>query len=58
MLAFGLGTLPMLLAMGTAARWLKQVTRMQRVRQAAGVVILFFGLYMLFAPGGHNHINM
>ena len=55
MLAFGLGTLPMLLAMGTAARWLKQVTRMQRVRQAAGVVILFFGLYMLFAPGAHNH---
>ena len=57
MLAFGLGTLPMLLAMGTAARWLKQVTRMQRVRQAAGVVILFFGLYMLFAPGAHNHSN-
>ena len=55
MLAFGLGTLPMLLAMGTAARWLTQITRMQRVRQAAGVVILFFGLYMLFAPGSHDH---
>ena len=55
MLAFGLGTLPMLLAMGTAARWLKQVTRMQRVRQVAGTVILSFGLYMLFATGGHNH---
>lgn len=58
MLAFGLGTLPMLLAMGTAARWLAHITRMQRVRQASGAVILFFGLYMLFAPGTHNHADI
>ena len=55
MLAFGLGTLPMLLALGSAARWLREVTRMRRVRQVAGVLILSFGLYMLLAPGAHNH---
>lgn len=55
MLSFGLGTLPMLLAMGTAARWLREVTRLRRVRQVAGAVMLLFGLYMLFAPGAHHH---
>jgi len=55
MLAFGLGTLPTLIAMGAAARWLKLVTRRPRVRQAAGALILGFGLYMLFAPGAHLH---
>ncbi len=57
MLAFGLGTLPMLLALGSAARWLREVTRMRRVRQAAGVLILSFGLYMLLAPGAHHHAD-
>lgn len=55
MLAFGLGTLPTLIAMGSAARWLKQVTRMSRVRQVAGALIVAFGLYMLLAPGAHQH---
>ena len=55
MLAFGLGTLPTLIAMGSAARWLREVTRMQRVRQVAGALILAFGLYMLLAPGAHQH---
>lgn len=55
MLAFGLGTLPMLLALGSAARWLREVTRMQRVRQIAGVLMLSFGLYMLLAPAAHHH---
>ena len=55
MLAFGFGTLPTLIAMGSAARWLKQVTRMSRVRQVVGVLILAFGLYLLFAMGAHQH---
>ncbi len=55
MLAFGLGTLPTLIVMGSAARWLKQMTRLPRVRQVAGALILAFGLYMLFAPGAHQH---
>ncbi|MBI3571507.1 MAG: sulfite exporter TauE/SafE family protein [Gammaproteobacteria bacterium] len=54
MLAFGLGTLPMLLAMGAAARWLGQVVRLVWVRRGAGVLILLFGLYTLFAPGAHS----
>lgn len=53
MLAFGLGTLPMLLAMGTAARWLGNVVRLVWVRRVAGILILLFGVYTLAAPGGH-----
>jgi hypothetical protein len=58
MLAFGLGTLPMLLTMGAAARWLGNVVRRPWVRRSAGVLILSFGLYTLLVPGahsGHNH---
>ena len=53
MLAFGLGTLPMLFTMGAAARWLGSVVRLVWVRRAAGVLILLFGVYTLAAPGGH-----
>jgi uncharacterized protein len=55
MLAFGLGTLPTLIAMGSAARWLKQLTRRSRVRQVAGAIIVAVGLTMLLAPGAHQH---
>jgi sulfite exporter TauE/SafE len=54
MLAFGLGTLPMLLAMGAAARWLGNVVRLVWVRRVAGILILLFGVYTLAAPGGHT----
>ena len=54
MLAFGLGTLPMLFAMGAAARWLGQVARLVWVRRGAGILILLFGLYTLFASGAHS----
>ncbi|MGA9033508.1 MAG: sulfite exporter TauE/SafE family protein [Sulfuricaulis sp.] len=54
MLAFGLGTLPMLLAMGATARWLGHVARLVWVRRGAGALILLFGLYTLFAPGAHS----
>ena len=53
MLAFGLGTLPMLLAMGAAAHWLGHITRLPWVRRGAGVLILLFGVYVLAVPGGH-----
>jgi len=55
MLAFGLGTLPMLLALGATARWLGNLARQQWVRVGAGVVLLLFGLYFMFAPRGHHH---
>lgn len=53
MLAFGLGTLPMLFAMGAAARWLGNVARLVWVRRVAGISILLFGVYTLAATGGH-----
>lgn len=55
MLAFGLGTLPMLFLMGSAASRLGDFVRKPLVRQLAGTLILLFGLYSLFAPGAHNH---
>jgi sulfite exporter TauE/SafE len=54
MLAFGLGTLPMLLAIGAFAEWLKDFVRHPRVRQAAGLGVLLFGLYTILAPGTHS----
>jgi sulfite exporter TauE/SafE len=48
MLAFGLGTLPNLFAMGmvasSLARWFKDI----RVRRAAGLTVILFGLVMLY----------
>lgn len=54
MLAFGLGTLPMLLAVGAAAEWLKDFVRRPWVRRGAGLMVLLFGLYTILAPGGHE----
>lgn len=55
MLAFGLGTLPMLLAIGAAAEWLKDFVRQPWARRGAGLAVLLFGLYTIFAPDGHAH---
>ena len=44
MLAFGLGTLPVLLTMGMAGTKLQAWTRQPRVRVAAGLLVLAFGL--------------
>jgi hypothetical protein len=51
MVAFGLGTLPMLLAMGGAAHGLATFVRLPGVRQGAGILILLFGLYTLYTAG-------
>lgn len=48
MLAFGLGTLPALLAMGMAAVRLKQVLQKPEVRRGSGVLVLAFGVYGLY----------
>ena len=53
MLAFGLGTLPMLLTIGVAAEWLKDFVRHPRVRQGAGLIVLLFGFYTILAPDVH-----
>lgn len=57
MLAFGLGTLPMLLALGSTARWFGEAARRPRVRQLAGALIILFGLYTLLAPVSPGHTD-
>ncbi len=52
MLAFGLGTLPMLLALGTAGRWISELTRRVAVRRVVGALVMLFGIYALV--GGHQ----
>lgn len=47
MLAFGLGTLPNLLAMGWLAGRLKRLAQDRRVKLAAGMVVAGFGLWGL-----------
>jgi sulfite exporter TauE/SafE len=47
MLAFGIGTLPNLLAMGAAAAQLQRFVRLPWVRRAAGGLIVLFGLFQL-----------
>ncbi len=55
MAAFGLGTLPMLLAMGAAARWLAALVQHPWARRLAALLVIGFGVYTLLAPHGHRH---
>ncbi len=48
MLAFGAGTLPMLLAMGSAANFLLNLARSPVFRKAAGASVILFGIYTCF----------
>ncbi|WP_194787835.1 sulfite exporter TauE/SafE family protein [Pseudomonas sp. UFMG81] len=53
MLAFGVGTWPVLLATGLAAERVGSVLRNRSVRMAGGVMVMLFGLWTL--PGPHQH---
>jgi len=53
MLAFGLGTWPILLATGLAAERVNALLRRRSVRMAGGVLVILFGLWTL--PGPHQH---
>ncbi|WP_409278200.1 sulfite exporter TauE/SafE family protein [Pseudomonas defluvii] len=53
MLAFGLGTWPVLLATGLAAERTRAVLRKRGVRIAGGLLVILFGLWTL--PGPHQH---
>lgn len=53
MLAFGLGTWPVLLATGMAAERLTALLRRRGVRIAGGLLVILFGLWTL--PGPHQH---
>jgi sulfite exporter TauE/SafE len=55
MLGFGLGTLPMMLAVGAAARGLGNIVRKIWVRRLVGLALVSFGLWMLLVPAGHQH---
>lgn len=53
MLAFGLGTWPVLLATGLAAERATTLLRKRGVRVAGGLLVMLFGLWTL--PGPHQH---
>lgn len=53
MLAFGLGTWPVLLATGLAAERITALLRRQGVRVAGGLLVMLFGIWTL--PGPHQH---
>lgn len=53
MLAFGLGTLPVLLATGLLAERVTHVLRNRKIRVAGGLLVILFGVWTL--PGPHQH---
>jgi sulfite exporter TauE/SafE len=56
MLVFGLGTLPLMIAMGFAIGTLTRVLQGRILRILAGVMVMLFGLYTLvLAPPRHDH---
>ena len=58
MLGFGLGTFPMLFAMGKLSEYLLKITRIPLLRQAMGGIIILFGIYsgfLTFSNTGHEH---
>lgn len=60
MAAFGVGTMPMLLVLGATARWLGAAARAPVLRRTAGIVVLLFGMYALWAAGmpmEHTHVH-
>jgi hypothetical protein len=57
MLAFGLGTLPNLVAIGLFWDTIKSWVQSPRVRLAAGLLVASFGVYGLFKVGYTFYIN-
>ncbi|MEN8207167.1 MAG: sulfite exporter TauE/SafE family protein [Pseudomonadota bacterium] len=56
MLAFGLGTLPVMLTMGLAFNTLKRFVQDPRIRLVAGLLVILMGVMMLLAnPAGQGH---
>lgn len=54
MVAFGLGTLPMLLLMGKAAKWLGSLVRKNWIRRGVGLLVILFGSASLLLPHSHH----
>lgn len=61
MLAFGLGTLPMLVLTGATLSWLQQKVKTFNLRRFSGAVMLVSGLFVMLSPTamhlmhGHHH---
>lgn len=55
MIAFGLGTAPVLLSMGVLGEQLLAYTRRPKVRQFAGLLIILFGIATILLPTGAQH---
>jgi sulfite exporter TauE/SafE len=55
MLAFGLGTLPAVLAAGIAAQQLARVLQQRQVRMGLALIIIIFGLWTIWGSLGHSH---
>ena len=55
MLAFGLGTLPTLIAAGFMTSWITRFARSARARQVVGLLIIAMAIGSLFIPMAHHH---
>jgi uncharacterized protein len=58
MAAFGLGTLPSLMAAGLAASWLQRITRSKIARRVVGATVILMAVATLvMQTSGHDHMN-
>jgi len=57
MLAFGLGTLPAVLAAGVAAQQLTRILQQAKLRIGFALIIIAFGLWTIWGSLGHSHMN-
>ena len=55
MLAFGLGTLPAVLAAGFAAQQLTRLLQQRQVRMGLALMIIVFGVWTIWGGLGHSH---
>lgn len=55
MLAFGLGTLPAVLAAGFAAQQLTRLLQQRQIRRGLALVIIVFGVWTIWGGLGHSH---
>ncbi|RYY74070.1 MAG: sulfite exporter TauE/SafE family protein [Gammaproteobacteria bacterium] len=55
MLAFGLGTLPAVLAAGVAAQQLTRILQQPKLRAGLALIIIAFGVWTIWGSLGHAH---
>ncbi|GGY63215.1 hypothetical protein GCM10011613_03590 [Cellvibrio zantedeschiae] len=57
MLAFGLGTLPAVLAAGLVAQQLARILQKRGIRIGLAIIIMLFGLWTIWGSLGHSHLH-